>query len=239
MNHPPPSRQPNPKFAGRDWRDVQLGELVSLNTDEVKWADMDSSVEEATMVLVKGKVAGNCVLIKDGPLKYPVSIFDCNDLNTYLLAVVGLAKPEEEMVQLYDTIARRAQDREAIPLRDIQPICRHEQLVSLPPDEFLPGAIEVFGSGIHRLLITSQSGDVVGVLSQLKVLEFFWNEGINFAGIDRLYPILLRDLHIGSQQIIAIKYVPPHSSQFPLAWTTLTIPQRRRPPCRSSSLDEH
>ncbi|KUI71873.1 Protein SDS23 [Cytospora mali] len=209
MNHPPPSRQPNPKFAGRDWRDVQLGELVSLNTDEVKWTDMDSSVEEATMILVKGKAAGNCVLIKDGPIKSPVSIFDCNDLNAYLLAVVGLAKPEEELVQLYDSIARRAQDREAIPLRDIQPICRHEQLVSLPPDEFLPGAIEVFGSGIHRLLITSQTGDVVGVLSQLKVLEFFWNEGINFAVIDRLYPAVLRDLHIGSQQIIAINADAP------------------------------
>ncbi|KAK7746015.1 cell separation during budding [Cytospora paraplurivora] len=209
MNHPPPSRQPNPKFAGRDWRDVQLGELISLNTHEVKWADMDSSVEEATIALVKGNAAGNCVLIKDGPVKTPVSLFDCNDLNAYLLAVVGLAKPEEEVVQLYDSIARRAQDREAIPLRDIQPICRHEQVVSLPPDEFLPGAIEVFGSGIHRLLITNQAGDVVGVLSQLKVLEFFWNEGINFAVIDRLYPILLRDLHIGSQQIIAINADAP------------------------------
>ncbi|ROW01817.1 hypothetical protein VPNG_07795 [Cytospora leucostoma] len=209
IDHPPPSRQPNPKFAGRDWRDVQLGELISLNTHEVKWADMDSSVEEATIALVKGNAAGNCVLIKDGPVKTPVSLFDCNDLNAYLLAVVGLARPEEEMVQLYDSIARRAQDREAIPLRDIQPICRHEQVVSLPPDEFLPGAIEVFGSGIHRLLITNQAGDVVGVLSQLKVLEFFWNEGINFAVIDRLYPILLRDLHIGSQQIIAINADAP------------------------------
>lgn len=219
MNHPPPSRQPNPKFAGRDWRDVQLGELISLNTHEVKWADMDSSVEEATIALVKGNTAGNCVLIKDGPVKTPVSLFDCNDLNAYLLAVVGLAKPEEDLVELYDSIARRAQDREAIPLRDIQPICRHEQVVSLPPDEFLPGAIEVFGSGIHRLLITNQAGDVVGVLSQLKVLEFFWNEGINFAVIDRLYPTLLRDLHIGSQQIIAIKYVgylPLHSSSLEL-----------------------
>lgn len=209
INHPPSSRQPNPKFAGRDWRDVQLGELVSLNTDEVKWVDMDSSVEEATMVLVKGKAAGNCVLIKDGPMTVPVSMFDCNDLNAYLLAVVGLAKPEEEMVELYDSIARRAQDREAIPLRDIQPICRHEQLVSLPPDEFLPGAIEVFGSGIHRLLITTQAGDVVGVLSQLKVLEFFWNEGVNFAVIDRLYPTVLKDLQIGSQQIIAINADAP------------------------------
>lgn len=205
MAHPPPSRQPNPRFAGRDWRDVQLGELVQLNMDEVRWVDLDSSVEEATMALVKGKVAGNCVLVKDGPLKKPVSTFDYRDLNAYLLAVVGLAKPDEEHVALYDSIARRAQEREAIPLRDIQPICRHEQVVSLPPEEFLPGAIEVFGSGIHRILVTTQEGETIGVVSQLKVLEFFWSEGINFPVIDRLYPALLRDLHIGSQQIIAIK----------------------------------
>lgn len=207
MARPPHSRQPNPKFAGRDWREVQLGELVSLNTDTVQWVDMESSVEEATMTLVKGNAAGNCVLVKEGPLKKPVSIFDYNDLNAYLLAVVGLARPDEEHLSLYDSIAKRAQDREAIPLRDIQPICRHEQLVSLPPDEYLPGAIEVFGSGIHRLLVTGPDGEAIGVVSQLKVLEFFWNEGVNFPVIDRLYPAILRDLQIGSQQIIAIKYV--------------------------------
>lgn len=212
INHPPSSRQPNPKFSGRDWREVQVGELVALNSDEVRWVDLDSSVEEATMALVKGNAAGNCVLVKDGPQKKAVSTFDYRDLNAYLLAVVGLAKPEDEHIALYDVIATRAREREAIPIKDIQPICRHEQLVSLPPETFLPGAIEVFGSGIHRLLITSEEGEVTGILSQLKVLEFFWNEGINFPVIDRLYPALLRDLQIGSQQIIAIKYVVPHAA---------------------------
>ncbi|KAF3763059.1 hypothetical protein M406DRAFT_238357, partial [Cryphonectria parasitica EP155] len=209
MAHPPSARQPNPRFAGRDWRDVRLGELVSLNTDEMRWVDLESSVEEATMILVKGNVAGNCVLVKDGPVKRPVATFDYKDLNAYLLVVVGLAKPEEEHVQLYEGIARRASEREAIPLREIQPLCRQEQLVSLSPDDFLPGAIEVFGSGIHRILVTTQDGETVGVLSQLKVVEFFWNEGVNFQVIDRLYPALLRDLRIGSQQIVAINADAP------------------------------
>ncbi|POS79100.1 SDS23 [Diaporthe helianthi] len=209
INHPPSSRQPNPKFAGRDWREVQVGELVALNTDEVRWVDLDSSVEEATMALVKGNAAGNCVLVKDGPQKKAVSTFDYRDLNAYLLAVVGLARPDDEHVALYDTIATRAREREAIPLRDIQPICRPEQLLSLPPETFLPGAIEVFGSGVHRMLIMSDEGEVTGVLSQLKLLEFFWNEGINFPTIDRLYPVLLRDLQIGSQRIISINADAP------------------------------
>lgn len=211
MAHPPAARQPNPRFAGRDWRDVQLGELVRPATDQIQWVDMESSVEEATMILVKGNSAGNCVLVKDGPVKRPVATFDYRDLNAYLVVVVGLAHPAEEHVQLYDSIAKRAQDREAIPLRDIQPLCRQEQLVSLSPGDFLPGAIEVFGSGIHRILVTSQDGEPVGVLTQLTVLEFFWNEGVNFQVIDRLYPVLLRDLRIGSQQIVCIKCVLPPS----------------------------
>lgn len=87
----------------------------------------------------------------------------------------------------------------------MQPICRKEALVTLPGNDDLAKAIETFGSGIHRLLVTSPAGDVVGILSQLRLVEFFWNEGINFRAIDELYPKLMRDLRIGSQQIIAIR----------------------------------
>lgn len=46
--HPSGGKHANPQFAGREWREITLGELVSRN--DVKWANMDSSVEEATMV---------------------------------------------------------------------------------------------------------------------------------------------------------------------------------------------
>lgn len=48
MNHPPTNKQANPKFAGRDWREITAGELVS--DDDVRWIELDSSVEEATIV---------------------------------------------------------------------------------------------------------------------------------------------------------------------------------------------
>jgi hypothetical protein len=48
INNPPPARQHNPHFAGRDWRDVAIGELIS--DDDVRWVDMDTSVEDASMV---------------------------------------------------------------------------------------------------------------------------------------------------------------------------------------------
>lgn len=55
--------------------------------------------------------------------------------------------------------------------------------------------------------MTNSAGEVAGVLSQLRLVEFFWNEGVNFRVIDDLYPRLMRDLAIGSQQVIAVRYL--------------------------------
>lgn len=134
-----------------------------------------------------------------------VSTFDTSDLNAYLLVVVGLAKPDEAQIASYNEIAEKAQSQQAITLREIQSLSRKEELVVLSGDSTLDRAMEAFGSGIHRLLVTDQAGEATGVLNQLRLLEFFWNEGVNFPIIDRLYGSLLRDLQIGTQQIIAIK----------------------------------
>lgn len=48
VNHPPPQRQANPRFAGRDWQGISLGELIS--DQEVRWAELDTTVEDCTKV---------------------------------------------------------------------------------------------------------------------------------------------------------------------------------------------
>jgi len=48
LNHPPPSKAGDPRFAGRDWRQIRVGELVDKN--EVRWAELDIEVEQATKV---------------------------------------------------------------------------------------------------------------------------------------------------------------------------------------------
>ncbi|KAK3313937.1 hypothetical protein B0H66DRAFT_367805 [Apodospora peruviana] len=206
MNHPPSNRHPNSRYAGRDWRDIAVGELAL--PDDVHWADLDTSVEDATMTLVKNSTG--TVLVRETPdSKTAASTFDHSDLNAYLLVVVGLAKPDEEHIELYNDISSKAQAQQPITLREIRSLSRKEELVTLPADTTLDRAIEIFGSGIHRLLITNQNSQVVGILNQLRMLEFFWNEAVNFPTIDRLYGNLLRDLQIGTQQIIAINADAP------------------------------
>jgi hypothetical protein len=48
MNHPPANRNPNPRYAGRDWQDIALGELAV--PEDVRWAELDMGVQDATMV---------------------------------------------------------------------------------------------------------------------------------------------------------------------------------------------
>ena len=54
LNHPPVAKSADPRFAGRDWRQIRVGELV--NKEEVRWAQLDTGVEQAT------KVGYQCVI---------------------------------------------------------------------------------------------------------------------------------------------------------------------------------
>jgi CBS domain-containing protein len=180
-----------------------------VSQEDVKWVDMDTSVEDATMLLVRHSPINAVLVREDASSKTAISTFDYSDLNAYLLVVVGLAKPDDEHMILYKEIATKAQQQTSIPLREIQPICRKETLVTLPAEEKLAKAIEVFGSGIHRVLVTNESSEVVGVLSQLRLIEFFWNEAVNFPSIEKLYPAILRDLGIGTHQIFSVNSDSP------------------------------
>jgi hypothetical protein len=50
LNHPPITKPGNPKFVGRDWRQIRVGELVSK--DDVRFVESSAGVEEATKVQI-------------------------------------------------------------------------------------------------------------------------------------------------------------------------------------------
>lgn len=150
--------------------------------------------------------SGNVVLVReDSTSKVPVTTFEYTDLNAYLLAMVGLGKPDDEHVELYEKISQSLQTQTTISLREIQVLTSKEGIAALPAESTLDKAIEILGSGVHRILVTNGNSDVAGVLSQLRLVEFFWTEGINFPVIHQLYGRLLRDLQIGTHKVIAVK----------------------------------
>ncbi|KAL7783092.1 hypothetical protein V8C37DRAFT_406720 [Trichoderma ceciliae] len=202
LNHPPStSRHQNSKFIGREWGDITIGELVS--SDDIRWIEIECSVEEATLMLLQSPV-GVVLVREETSASKPTFCFDYNDLNAYLLTVVGLSRPHNYHATHFRDIMTKAQGGARISLSEIQNLCSREAIIKLNSDVNLSQAIEKLGSGIHRILVTEPDGDVIGIISQLRMVEFFWNEGINFPAIDRLYPVTLQDLGIGVQPIISV-----------------------------------
>ena len=61
---------------------------------------------------------------------------------------------------------------------------------------------------MHRIVVVKEnSSEVIGILSQSRLVKFLWENGRSFPVIDQLYPQYLKDLRIGSQQVMSIKYV--------------------------------
>jgi hypothetical protein len=135
-----------------------------------------------------------------------IGTFDYSDLNAYLLLVVGLAHPSEEETESFDELAKKGREGKPIPLKDVKDLGKKEPLITLPHTADLTKAMEVFGSGVHRVLVAEENTtNVIGVLTQLRLVKFFWENRTSFPVVDQLYPQLVKDLRIGSQTVMAIK----------------------------------
>jgi CBS domain-containing protein len=153
--------------------------------------------------------APNVVLVRESKsTNVAVSTFDYNDLLAFLLLNLGKARPEESQLAQFNEIVRMARASEPIPLRLLKDMGRKEPLVKLPSTANLTKAVEIFGSGIHRVVVTKDGSDeVLGVISQLRMVRFFWEHGRKFPAIEQLFHERLRDLNLGSQSVFSIKYV--------------------------------
>ncbi|KAF2433671.1 hypothetical protein EJ08DRAFT_563399, partial [Tothia fuscella] len=201
MDNPPTAKTGTDEFAGKDWRSIKVGEVVKREL--VRFVEMDTSVEEATNVLITSGSPNVILLRESKETNTAISTFDYNDLNAYLLLVVGLAQPEDR--QSFKELAQKGREGKPIPLKDIKDLGKKEPLVTLPHTADISKAVEAFGSGIHRILIvTENTHDVVGVLTQLRLVTFFWENGKHFPAIEQLYQATLRELDIGSHSVFAI-----------------------------------
>ena len=147
------------------------------------------------------------LLIRDKPSdKSATGTFDFKDLNQYLLFATGGLYPTPEQLPFFQDLAKKAQRGHKIPLRDAKNLGAKEPFVTLSHTANLTKAVELFGGGVHRLVIVKDgTNDVTGVLSQSRLVKFLWENGRSFPIIDQLYPQTIRDLGIGSQRIICIK----------------------------------
>ena len=135
-----------------------------------------------------------------------MATFDYRDLTQYLLFATGQLYPDEEHLSIFQTLARKAQQGLNIPLKEAKSLGNKEQFVTLPHTADLTKAVETFGGGVHRIVIVKEGTDnAIGILSQVRLVKFLWENGRSFPIIDQLYPQTVRDLGVGSQYLISIK----------------------------------
>ena len=161
-----------------------------------------------------------------------VATFDYKDLNQYLLFATGSLRPDTEHLAFFQNLAKKAQAGIKIPIKEAKSLGTKEPFVILPHTAKLTKAIEAFGSGVHRLIIVREwTNDVVGVLSQFKVIKFLWENAKCFPLIDQIYAQMIKDLSIGSQgNLVSIKY----ETWIALTWRLADHAQRRSLAARCS-----
>lgn len=120
--------------------------------------------------------------------------------------MVGLAHPTESETASFDELAKKGREGKPVPLRDIRQLGNKEPLITLPHTADLTKAMEVFGSGVHRILVAEEGKtEIVGVLTQLRLVQFFWENRKSFPVLDGLYQQQIKDLQIGAPTVMAIK----------------------------------
>lgn len=140
--------------------------------------------------------------------KSAVATFDYRDLTQYLLFATGQLSPDEEHLHIFQTLAKKAHQGQKIPLRDAKSLGNKEPFVTLPHSADLTAAVETFGGGVHRIVILREgTNHVMGILSQLGLVKFLWENGRTFPIIDQLYPLEIKELGVGiaAQHVISIK----------------------------------
>ncbi|CAI7576072.1 unnamed protein product [Penicillium bialowiezense] len=209
IDNPPPPKPTDPAFVGRDWRDISIGELVS--PDELKFVELDTGIEEATNILIDS--GAPVLLIRESvEATSVVATFDYADLNSYLLLAAGLTSPDEEHRASYEELANKAQNGVPIPLRDVKKFgMEKEPLINLPASANVMTAVEVFGGGVHRVVVVDHDDKVVGIFSQFRLVKFLWENGRSFPLIEELHPQVISDLRLGSTNVISINGDKPLS----------------------------
>jgi len=106
----------------------------------------------------------------------------------------------------YNELAQKGREGKEIPLKDVKDLGRKEPLIFLSSTQPLSEAVRIFGSGIHRIVIVKEATrDVVGILTQLRLVDFFWENRASFSPIEPLFHLTLRELDLAAHTVFAIK----------------------------------
>lgn len=142
------------------------------------------------------------LLLRSSPSDTSVSrTFDYSDLTAFLLMVLGVMDASHasnmSTASFQDLVKKAREGDHNIPVKLVGDIGAKDPFIAFPETECLARVVEKMASGVHRIAVTRENGnDVIGVLSQRKVIKFFWENVRAFIDIEHLYQKTVKSIHI-------------------------------------------
>jgi predicted transcriptional regulator len=107
--------------------------------------------------------------------------------------VLGVTDPAQDSskssTSFQDLVKKAREGDHNIPVRLVGDIGMKDPFITLPASDTLSQVVQIMASGVHRVAVTkdSTSSEVIGVLSQRKVVKFFWENIRAFVDLQPLY----------------------------------------------------
>jgi hypothetical protein len=134
------------------------------------------------------------LLLRQSPADTSVSrTFDYSDLTAFLLMVLGVTDPSHSSTMsstsFQDLVKKAREGDHNIPVKLVGDIGMKDPFITLPASDTLAQVVQIMASGVHRVAITrdNSKSDVIGVLSQRKLVKFFWENVRAFVDLEPLY----------------------------------------------------
>lgn len=120
---------------------------------------------------------------------------------------MGLYQPaEDEDLSSIEELAKKARAGSSVPVKLVKDLGKKDPFITVNETDELAKVVELLGSGVHRVaVVKTGTTKVIGMVSQLRLIRYFWENGRVFPAIEALYPVNLRDLGLGSSSVISIK----------------------------------
>ncbi|KAK9458478.1 uncharacterized protein V1516DRAFT_657463 [Lipomyces oligophaga] len=205
---PPPVR-PSPARSSRaaveSWQTVKL--KVLMQHDRLLSITGDVAVAAAYEMMIENNFTSLPVLMKPNEDNTVAESFDFSDIASLLLLVMGHLKPTDGSVvpQNLEEYVQKARAGFDVPVSFVLDLSPREPFVTLHSSDTILTAVDMFGRGLHRLLVTDDAGrEFMGLLSQRRLLRYLWDNARSFPDLEPLLQSTIQDLGIGSANVISI-----------------------------------
>ncbi|KAK9451159.1 uncharacterized protein V1518DRAFT_412674 [Limtongia smithiae] len=195
-----------------DWTTVPLSALVQ--NDQLLTITGDLPVEQAFDRMISHQytslpVVQSAATSGGEPISSTrAECFDYADISSLLLLVTGHLKPARGATALppnLDEYVEKARAGFDVPVSFVMQLQPREPYVTLHESDTVLTAVEQFGRGLHRLLVTNDAGtQLLGLLSQRRLLRYLWDNARRFPSLEPLLQNTILDLGIGEPAVIAI-----------------------------------